>query len=142
MVAVLIGLLLWTLLEYFLHRYAFHRFGTVLRSTHPSHHASPRDLRFLFAQPLLVVGSSGILIGALWLLTGDWVTTIEVMAGIWAGYLYYESVHYRIHFADRAGWCLRRQRRAHFRHHFDNPRRGFGVTSPLWDWVFRTTTSE
>jgi hypothetical protein len=39
MVAILMGLLLWTLLEYFLHRYAFHRFGTTLHSTHPKHHA-------------------------------------------------------------------------------------------------------
>ena len=30
-------------------------------------------------------------------------------------------------------------RRYHYRHHFQQSSRGFGVTSPLWDRVFRTS---
>ena len=29
-------------------------------------------------------------------------------------------------------------RRHHFHHHFHNPKRNHGVTSPLWDLLFRT----
>jgi len=142
MLAVATGLFLWTLVEYLLHRWVFHRFGTMFRSTHPRHHAFPRDLRYLFAQPVFVSAGSAMLMMLLWMVTGSWYEALKVMIGLWAGYLYYELVHYRIHFADNAGWSLRRQRRAHFKHHFDDPTRGFGVTTPIWDWVFRTTISE
>jgi sterol desaturase/sphingolipid hydroxylase (fatty acid hydroxylase superfamily) len=67
---------------------------------------------------------------------------LKFMAGFWAGYAYYETVHYRIHFTAGEGWLLRRQRRAHFRHHFTNATRNFGVTTPLWDWVFQTMTKQ
>jgi sterol desaturase/sphingolipid hydroxylase (fatty acid hydroxylase superfamily) len=30
-------------------------------------------------------------------------------------------------------------RRHHLQHHFGVPHRKFGVTSPLWDVIFRTT---
>jgi dihydroceramide fatty acyl 2-hydroxylase len=30
-------------------------------------------------------------------------------------------------------------RRYHYRHHFQQSDRGFGVTTPLWDRVFRTS---
>ena len=33
------------------------------------------------------------------------------------------------------------KRRTHFYHHFTNNKRCFGVTSPLWDYVFGTTAS-
>ena len=139
MIGVLTGILLWTLVEYLLHRFVFHRFAVPFRSTHPKHHVAPRDIRFLFAQPVLVAIGSAALILIVWLLTGSWVQTFQVIGGLWAGYLYYESVHYRIHFADSQGWLLRRQRHNHFQHHFVTPKSRFGVTTPLWDWVFRTT---
>jgi sterol desaturase/sphingolipid hydroxylase (fatty acid hydroxylase superfamily) len=60
------------------------------------------------------------------------------LSGVWAGFLYYEAVHYRVHLTRGQGRFIGRQRRAHFHHHFRAPDRCFGVTTPLWDYVFGT----
>jgi len=60
------------------------------------------------------------------------------MVGIWIGFLYYETVHYRVHVGDaNRGW-IARQRRMHFHHHFRNSKQSFGVTTPIWDYIFKT----
>jgi hypothetical protein len=138
--SLLLGLLFWTLLEYLLHRFVFHRFRGIIGSFHLEHHAAPRDLRYIFVRKPWAVGVSAVLIAILWGVTGSFLQTAGLMAGIWAGYLYYESVHYRVHFTASEGWLIAQQRRAHFRHHFHDARRCFGVTTPLWDHVFRTTS--
>ena len=81
---------------------------------------------------------SSILYGLLYAITGSVLSAAVILAGIWTGFLYYESVHYRVHFSLSGSGLVGRQRRAHFYHHFTNNKRCFGVTSPLWDYVFRT----
>jgi sterol desaturase/sphingolipid hydroxylase (fatty acid hydroxylase superfamily) len=138
MAAAAIGVFVWTLVEYLLHRFAFHRFAGLTRSSHPNHHAASRDLQYLFAPPAVVAGISLPLTVVLSLLLGS-AAALKFMGGLLAGYLYYEAVHYRIHFANSEGWLIRRQRKAHFRHHFHDATQDFGVTTPLWDWVFGTS---
>ncbi|PYR86413.1 MAG: hypothetical protein DMG18_02830 [Acidobacteria bacterium] len=70
---------------------------------------------------------------------GSAFSAAGVITGIWTGFLYYEAVHYRVHFSLSESGFIARQRRRHFYHHFTNNKRGFGVTSPLWDHVFGTT---
>ena len=138
----LLGIVFWTLLEYVLHRFVFHRFRGILGSFHHEHHRAPRNLQYLFVRIPFSIASSVLLIAVIWGLNGNIVQSLQAMAGIWAGYLYYESVHYRVHFSPADGGWIGRQRRAHFRHHFHNSRKWFGVTTPLWDYVFRTTSSD
>ena len=56
-----------------------------------------------------------------------------------AGYLTYDYTHFHLHHhvpKTTAGKQLREQ---HMRHHFQDHRYGYGVSSPLWDIVvFRT----
>jgi sterol desaturase/sphingolipid hydroxylase (fatty acid hydroxylase superfamily) len=55
------------------------------------------------------------------------------------GYLAYDMLHYAIHrgvMKSRIGAYLRKH---HLQHHYAVPERNFGVSSPLWDFVFRTT---
>jgi hypothetical protein len=139
--AFFLGLVLWTLLEYLLHRFVFHHFHGIVGTYHLEHHVAPRDLRYIFVRKPWAVGISVLLILVLWGLTGNFLQTAGLMAGIWTGYLYYEAVHYRVHFTSSEGWLIARQRRQHFRHHFHDARRCFGVTTPLWDYVFRTTSA-
>src|SRR6185503_5314008 len=98
MLAFLLGIVLWTLLEYLLHRFVFHRFRGIVGSFHHEHHGTPRNLQYLFVRPVFSIGVSVIMVGAIWALTGSIVQTLQFMAGIWLGYAYYESVHYRVHF--------------------------------------------
>jgi sterol desaturase/sphingolipid hydroxylase (fatty acid hydroxylase superfamily) len=141
-----LGFLAWTLLEYALHRFAFHnpiplrnrRLREMVNASHPEHHASPRDPEKVLVRPVYGLLISGILYGFLYLLSGGLFPAASLMTGLWAGFLYYEAVHYRVHFSLSPSGLIARQRRVHFYHHFTNNKRCFGVTSPLWDYVFGT----
>jgi len=143
----LIGLFVWTLLEYGLHRFLFHiRFPirnrvlhNIINSSHLQHHATPRDPDIVLVKPLFGLVVSAVLFGILYLISRSLFASAGVMAGVWTGFLYYEAVHYRVHFSLSSSGLIARQRRAHFHHHFTNNKQSFGVTSPLWDFVFGTT---
>ena len=53
-------------------------------------------------------------------------------------YLLYEILHRRAHTHPSTGPYGRWRRRNHFAHHFVDPRRGQGGTTPVWDRVFGT----
>jgi sterol desaturase/sphingolipid hydroxylase (fatty acid hydroxylase superfamily) len=138
------GVLIWTLIEYGLHRFLFHidirnaSLRRIVNASHFEHHAAPRDgSRILVQTPYALVVSAifAVVIAAI---SRDLFWTAGILSGIWAGFLYYEAVHYRVHVTAGNGPLLARQRRAHFYHHFQNAHRCFGVTTPLWDYVFGT----
>ena len=59
-------------------------------------------------------------------------------AGFILGYLVYDGSHYAIHhFRMRSGFLLLIKKHHMLHHHADHDG-GFGVSSPLWDHVFRT----
>jgi sterol desaturase/sphingolipid hydroxylase (fatty acid hydroxylase superfamily) len=144
------GVLAWTLLEYGLHRFVFHvqiplrnlRLRELVNASHLSHHASPRDPNKVLVQPLYGLVISAVLYGLIYAAFRSPLSATIIMTGIWTGFLYYEAVHYRVHFSLSPSGLIARQRRTHFYHHFTNNKRCFGVTSPLWDYVFGTTLSE
>jgi dihydroceramide fatty acyl 2-hydroxylase len=128
-----VGLLAWTILEYLLHRYAFHGFAP-----HTQHHADPADSTFIFAPLWLSTFSAAILFGLFSVLTHSWATGAAMISGTIAGYGAYETIHLRIHSSARGGPILRALRKHHFYHHFASDQVCYGVTSPLWDLVFRS----
>ena len=142
----LLGLGFWTLLEYTLHRFAFHiqvpmpnpHLRAILNGSHLGHHAAPRDPTKVLVHPLYGIVISTALYALLYWISGNAFDAAAVMTGIWAGFLYYEAVHYRVHFSLSASGLIGWQRRAHFYHHFTNNKKCFGVTSPFWDYVFGT----
>ncbi len=139
-----VGLGLWTLLEYALHRFVFHwrpanrRLKRFLAGLHLRHHGDPRNEGAILVRPGYSLTVSAIMLAVLWLALGGFGSAVWVLTGAWIGFLYYETVHYRIHKSKRSGGLLGLQRRAHFYHHFVDDDRCFGVTSPVWDWVFGT----
>jgi 4-hydroxysphinganine ceramide fatty acyl 2-hydroxylase len=140
------GVFAWTLLEYILHRFIFHirlelenpKIRELVNASHLNHHAAPRDPDKLLVHVPYGLAVSVLLLGILLLISGSWFSAAGVLSGIWAGFLYYEAVHYRVHLTTTPSGFIARQRRVHFYHHFTNRERCFGVTSPLWDYVFRT----
>jgi sterol desaturase/sphingolipid hydroxylase (fatty acid hydroxylase superfamily) len=141
-----LGILGWTLLEYGLHRFAFHiqvplrnpRLREILNASHLEHHAAPRDPNKILVHPVFGLAVSSVLYALLYGIFGDAFRAAGVLTGIWTGFLYYEAVHYRVHFSLSASGFIAWQRRTHFYHHFTNNKRCFGVTSPMWDYVFGT----
>ena len=139
-----IGIFAWTLLEYFFHRVLFHtRFHNptlrrVVNVSHLQHHAAPRDGKQILVIPSFALAVSAGIFAILAVTTRDLFVSSGILSGIWLGFLYYEAVHYRVHMSLGNSALLQQQRRAHFYHHFSNQQKCFGVTSPLWDYVFGT----
>src|SRR5438093_4070407 len=139
----LLGVLLWTLIEYLIHRYVFHyepktRVGKRLHYViHGVHHDYPNDARRLVMPPSISVPLA-FLFYAIFLLI-FWRLTPAVFAGLVFGYVCYDMLHYATHhFPMKLGaWPLVKQ--YSLPHHYEVDRFGYGISSPLWDYVFRTT---
>jgi sterol desaturase/sphingolipid hydroxylase (fatty acid hydroxylase superfamily) len=61
-----------------------------------------------------------------------------IFSGFILGYLAYDYTHYHVHHHTPRTKLGKRIREQHMRHHFQDHRYGYGVSSPLWDVVFRT----
>jgi dihydroceramide fatty acyl 2-hydroxylase len=140
---VLAGLLLWTLSEYWLHRKVFHwdpdhRIGHRLHFIiHGVHHDHPNDRMRLVMPPGASIPLAALFFGLFWLIFGL-PTALPLFAGFLIGYLMYDYTHYYLHHFVPKSKLGKRLREQHMRHHFQDHRYGFGVSSPLWDAVFRT----
>jgi len=139
----LLGVLLWTLTEYLIHRYIFHyepktRVGKRLHYViHGVHHDYPNDARRLVMPPSISVPLAFLFYAIFLLIFGR--VTPAVFAGLVFGYVCYDMLHYATHhFAMKRGaWLWLKQ--YHLRHHYKDDHVGYGISSPLWDYVFRTT---
>jgi 4-hydroxysphinganine ceramide fatty acyl 2-hydroxylase len=138
-----LGVLLWTLIEYLIHRYVFHyepktRWGKKLHYViHGVHHDYPNDARRLVMPPVISIPLAFLFFGLFFLIFGSLAPA--VFAGLVFGYLCYDMLHYATHhLAMKSGvWLWLKQ--YHLRHHFKDDHVGYGISSPLWDYVFRTT---
>ena len=144
----LIGLFLWTFAEYTLHRFLFHykprtpRQERIFFLFHGIHHAQPQvKTRLVMPLPVsvpmgaLFFGLFYTIVGVLFKAPG-WVAPL--MSGFLIGYLVYDLTHYATHhFPMRSGYG-KFIKRYHMQHHYKDPDTRFGVSSPIWDWLFRT----
>jgi dihydroceramide fatty acyl 2-hydroxylase len=137
------GIVLWTLVEYVLHRFLFHfpvrsDFGRRLHFlAHGIHHLDPWDpTRLVFPPPAAVVIAAAIF-GLLWLPL-SLGPAMATMAGLLVGYVVYDLTHYYTHHAKpRTRWG-KFLKAWHLAHHHKYPNRLFGVSQPLWDLVLGT----
>ncbi len=139
----IVGVLIWTLLEYVIHRCVFHyqpttRWGKLLHFImHGVHHDYPNDATRLVMPPIISVPLAAIFAAVFWLTLGRFAPA--ALAGFGFGYVCYDTIHYATHhFAMKRGiWRWLKQ--YHLRHHYQDDHAGYGVSSPLWDYIFRTT---
>ena len=80
----------------------------------------------------------GLAFLALFVLVFGTPAAYPLYAGLLVGYLTYDYTHYYLHHHTPKTRLGKRLREQHMRHHFQDHRYGFGVSSPLWDVVFRT----
>lgn len=136
------GLLVWSLLEYAAHRGSFHHVpateGQVAYGylVHGVHHAYPDDSR-RWVMPLVVTLPIALVLFGLFSMSFGALGG-PLFAGFIHGYLTYDLLHYFIHRGRMPTRLGRFLRQYHLTHHFAAPERHFGVSSPLWDVVFRT----
>ena len=139
----LLGVLLWTLTEYLIHRYVFHyepktRWGKRLHYViHGVHHDYPNDARRLVMPPVVSIPLAFLFYGLFLLFFGS--LTPPVFAGLVFGYVCYDMLHYATHHLAMKRGAPLWLKQYHLRHHFKDDEVGYGISSPLWDYVFRTT---
>lgn len=148
---LLIGLLVWTISEYLLHRFVFHfparseRGKRITFLFHGIHHAQPQIKTRLVMPPVVSIPLAAVFFALFYL-----IIVVLFKAPLWfdpifsafiLGYLIYDMTHYATHhFPMRSGY-LKFIKRYHMQHHYKTPDRRYGVSSPLWDYVFRTYPS-
>ncbi len=137
------GLVVWTLAEYFLHRYVFHWVNETPRGRrihfllHGVHHDFPNDGDRLVMPLLTSVPLALIFYSLFSLLLGTHLVQ-PFFAGFAIGYLCYDGTHYAVHHFKQTGRIGKFLKRHHMLHHHADHDGGFGVSSPIWDWVFGT----
>jgi sterol desaturase/sphingolipid hydroxylase (fatty acid hydroxylase superfamily) len=127
----------WTLIEYLLHGFVLHG-RSIFAPMHAVHHESPRAY----------VGTpTWITLAVFWLVVfipawayGSLNVASGLTAGVMLGFLWYGVVHHVIHYRQPrvlVRWLSATARR-HMYHHYSIQPGNFGVTTPLWDYVFGT----
>jgi len=137
------GWVFWTLTEYWLHRLVFHfepedGIGARLHwIIHGVHHDHPNDPLRLVMPPSVSVPLALVFWGLFHLVIGG--QSADLFAcGFLVGYLAYDMTHYALHHHKPRTRLGKLFYELHMRHHFQDHTRGFGVSSPWWDIVFRT----
>ncbi len=164
-VLFLAGMLLWSLTEYCVHRFVFHTtldvemkvreivlglkpgeaaFSklTTLRQkqyflSHGVHHDFPNDSKRLVMPPSVSIPLAVLFYVAFRLLLGPGDGS-ALFAGFTLAYLVYDTIHYAVHHFRLHGRITLYLKKMHFRHHYQDSTKDFGVSNPLWDKVLGT----
>lgn len=142
----LVGIPLWTLMEYGLHRYVFHmepRGDSPFMITmhfffHGQHHKVPFDEDRLVFPPAAAAVFVLAFYKLLVLLLPGGIGSSAFCGGL-VGYIVYDLLHYYMHHgAPERGSYLHDLKRYHVMHHFNDPNTGFGISTKFWDRPFNT----
>ena len=147
----LVGVFIWTFAEYTIHRFVFHydpkseRVAKVWFMFHGVHHAQPQLKTRLVMPPALSIPGAILFYFIYYFVVGRllgapaWVEPI--FSGFIFGYLAYDLTHYATHHWPMRSSVAKYLKRYHMMHHFKTPSARYGVSSPIWDVVFRTKPS-
>lgn len=140
-----LGLFIWTLVEYCLHRFLFHLdyylpdhpvFLTLHFTLHGVHHYLPMDRYRLVLPPTLFILLAYPFYRIVFKLFPFYMAC-SGFAGGTLGYIMYDCTHYFLHHTNLPKY-LRDLKTYHLEHHYKNYEMGFGVTSKFWDVIFNT----
>ena len=136
------GALAFTFIEYLMHRFLFHlppwseTSKKIAYNLHGIHHDYPKDKTRLAMPPYV-----SIVLATLFLLLFKWMmgnAAFAFTAGFVVGYAGYLFVHYIVHAFQVPRNSFKILWVHHGIHHHKRPDKAFGVSSPLWDHIFRT----
>ena len=136
------GWIFFTLLEYIAHRFLFHMHPNtewkrkIQYGMHGVHHEYPRDKDRLAMPPPMSLVLAAIFFGLFYLLLNTQV--FAFLPGFLSGYAAYLFVHYIVHAYSPPRNIFKQLWVNHAIHHYKDSNVVFGVSSPLWDYVFGT----
>jgi sterol desaturase/sphingolipid hydroxylase (fatty acid hydroxylase superfamily) len=139
----LAGIAVWSLTEYLLHRFVFHfpaksKFGKKIHFMfHGVHHDYPSDSKRLVMPPSVSIPLAVIFYFIFLAIFGQ-VVMLPFFAGFILGYLFYDITHYAIHHFNMHSKFWLAIKNHHMLHHFQDEYKGYGVSTPFWDVIFRS----
>ncbi len=150
MLAVLIGVVVWSFAEYTMHRFVFHFepknphpvVERMIFLFHGIHHVQPQIKTRLVMPPIVSIPVAFVFYGFFTLVLGrllnapQWIP--PTFAGFIVGYVCYDMIHYATHHLPMRWGPLKAVKRYHMLHHYKTPNERFGVSTPTWDMIFGT----
>ncbi|KAG0604244.1 hypothetical protein M758_10G156100 [Ceratodon purpureus] len=138
-----LGIFIWSLVEYTLHRFLFHVktksywANTLHYLLHGCHHKHPMDGYRLVFPPTFAALFAVPLYGVIALLFSRiWAPSVFGFGLL--GYVLYDVTHYFLHHGTPVNDATRNLKRYHLNHHFKMQEDSYGITSPIWDFIFGT----
>lgn len=141
---IILGLGVWTLTEYVLHRFLFHwkppgKIGERMHFIfHGVHHDYPSDSKRLVMVPTVSIPLSALFYLLFKVMLGP-LNVAPFFIGFLIGYLFYDMTHYAIHHFNIKSKFWLEMKHHHMLHHYKDMNHGYGVSSKLWDLIFRST---
>lgn len=130
-----VGVALWTLMEYLLHRFVLHHLPP-FAAMHAMHHRNPRAYVSTPTVVTIVLFAVLVFMPMLWL-ASVWVAS-AVTLGVLLGYVGYGLMHHAVHHWRGMGTWFAARKRCHALHHHSEKPVYYGVTTSVWDHVFGT----
>lgn len=131
---VAVGLFFFSFFEYLFHRWIFHGSIRIMTQGHAAHHQNPLGYDAL---PFFLPGLLVLVLLGLFRLVMPFNFALLLAGAVDSGYIIYGLSHYLIHHKRFHSPRLRHWARNHLIHHY-HADKNFGVTSPLWDVLFKT----
>jgi len=130
-----IGVILWPLVEYSLHRFLGHvlKVNTLFRKEHTRHHAETNYFAPLGFKLVAAIPICGILI---------FLGGLTFASGFIVMFSFYEWFHWSIHALAPSTKLGMKLRKHHLAHHFHHPKLNHGVTTVIMDKIFGTYKEE
>lgn len=138
----LVGYIIFTFVEYMMHKHFFHMEpNTPIKdklqyTVHGVHHDYPKDKDRLAMPPFVSAAYAVIFYLVFNLIMGDY--SLYFLPGFLFGYASYLGVHYIVHAFNPPKNFLKILWVNHAIHHYKDPDRAFGVSTPLWDILLGT----
>jgi len=136
------GIVVFSLVEYLVHRGVFHMDtdtptkARIQYTFHGIHHEYPKDKTRLAMPPAAAVFVASALFGITFLLLQE--GAYAFFPGFLVGYSGYLFVHFIVHAYAPPKNFFKWLWINHAVHHYKSTERNYGVSSPLWDYVFGT----
>lgn len=137
-----VGLIAFTFVEYWVHRSVYHMEPTTERrakfqyTMHGVHHEYPKDKTRLALPPLLAGVVAATLFAIFFVFMGE--AAYAFFPGFIWGYAGYLIVHYCVHAYPPPKNFMKQLWINHSVHHYKEGEGVYGVSSPLWDYIFGT----
>jgi sterol desaturase/sphingolipid hydroxylase (fatty acid hydroxylase superfamily) len=138
------GVVTWSFAEYIIHRWVFHtelpgEIGKRIHFVaHGVHHDYPHDSKRLVMVPSISLPLAFVFYFVFYYAAGEHYMA-PLFAGFVVGYLFYDTTHYAIHHYNFKSKFWLSIKQHHMLHHYQDSHKGYGVSSSVWDHVFRTT---